>query len=457
MASYLDRSQAGYKYNQQNFMIAGRERREVVRIIAFLLLHIPLAFLLRASSLISTVHALFVLGIGLYWLVREKEPTKVLYVIAYITGAEILWRGTGASVFWEYGKYASTLLLILMAFKYRDVMNATKWPFFYFALLVPSIFILPRFDREWISFNLSGPLTLAAASMIFSSISLKPDHVKRFSVAIIAPILTLAFLASYLIATAERLAFSSGGALVQTSAGIGPNQVSSTLGLGALVAFLYVIIEKRHTFIRTLMLLLTLWLLAQTLLTFSRGGFWGAVGSMVVAGFYLLRERRSRAILISASIALFSMVYFVLFPSLNRFTGNTLKARFSDFSTTGRLEIMEADWIIFKRNPVLGVGPHQSKQYHALTFRYSSAHTEYTRMLSEHGSFGLLALVVLLGVAVLRALSKKHPSSKALIASLTVWSLLFMFHSAMRLVAPSIMFGMASAHFSLGEYPGTKE
>ncbi len=70
-------------------------------------------------------------------------------------------------------------------------------------------------------------------------------------------------------------------------------------------------------------------------------------------------------------------------------------------------------------------------------------------MLSEHGSLGLLALVLLVSVIITRFTSKLPSTTKAFILGMTVWTVLYMFHAATRLVAPSFLFGLSSATFLL--------
>src|SRR3990172_10023414 len=85
----------------------------------FFIGHIILAFLFKESSLFLTIHALLTLLIGIVWIINDKEPYRPIYVLAYISGAELLWRGLHANVFWEYGKYSSMVLLIFMLLKYK--------------------------------------------------------------------------------------------------------------------------------------------------------------------------------------------------------------------------------------------------------------------------------------------------------------------------------------------------
>ena len=64
--------------------------------------------------------------------------------------------------------------------------------------------------------------------------------------------------------------------------------------------------------------------------------------------------------------------------------------------TTGREDIARADLEVWFDNPVLGVGPGVAKEYRAATFgRAAAAHTEFTRLLAEHGILGLVALIIL--------------------------------------------------------------
>ena len=428
----------------------GLANSENIRVLAFLGLHMPLALLLDRFSLLSTAHALFIFALGLYLIVRDSDPKRLLYVIAYIAAAELLWRGTGASVFWEFGKYAIVLLLLLSIFKQQLFFSSAKLPFLYFLCLLPSILVVPAFNREDISFNLSGPLALAIATSYFSTVKLSRHQVKTIFLSMLAPIVGLAFLALFELNVTEQIEFVVGGKA--TSAGIGPNQFSSILGAGVVAAFVYFLLEREHWFLRMLMLVIIIWLIGQTALTFSRGGLWTALGSLVAATFFLLRDRQSRGILLAAAVTGFVLIYFVALPALDSYTGGVLGSRVRSLELTGRDRIMEADIIAFQSYPIFGIGPGQSYEFHALTFRASSAHTEYTRMLAEHGSFGLFALLILIFLAVRHSWqARRSPLAQALSVACVSWALLYMVHAAMRLAAPALLFGLAAATMSVDE------
>ena len=147
---------------------------------------------------------------------------------------------------------------------------------------------------------------------------------------------------------------------------------------------------------------------------------------------------------------------FAIVPATDSVTGGMVSQRFSEADLTGREKIMKADWQIFLENPLFGVGPGQSYEAHALTFRPSSAHTEFTRLLAEHGVFGMAAI----GILVWLTLSWWRRDAPALSTSLSMgfaaWALLTMAHSAMRLVAPAYCFGLAAAQLLADEEEGLR-
>ncbi|SPF37289.1 hypothetical protein SBA4_20012 [Candidatus Sulfopaludibacter sp. SbA4] len=106
---------------------------------------------------------------------------------------------------------------------------------------------------------------------------------------------------------------------------------------------------------------------------------------------------------------------------------------------------MEADIAIWRENPVFGVGPGVAADLRGHYGEHVAAHTEFSRMLSEHGLLGIAAIVVLMGIAVRTFLRAHGAGGKALALSLMAWSLLYMGVNAMRLAVPSFTFGLACA------------
>jgi O-antigen ligase len=203
--------------------------------------------------------------------------------------------------------------------------------------------------------------------------------------------------------------------------------------------------------IRLVLIVGALWMLAQAALTFSRGGVVTTLATLLVAAFFLLRDRRSRTTFVGGALLLLFLWFYLVFPALENFTGGAITARMTDTNLTGRDKIVQADLLAFRDRPFTGVGIGQSPAYHAILFRHSAAHTEFTRWLAEHGLFGLVALLLFSSAVVRRLLAEGSPFAKALMLSLTFWALLFMSHAAMRLAAPSFTFGLAAATFVLDD------
>src|SRR5215218_7581630 len=137
-------------------------------LLLFLGLHAPMAIALRAMATVPRFHALGVLALGVWWATLGRRPGWAVAAAAYIAGAEILWRMTGTGLFWEFGKYSATLILLLV-FMRLPARRTTYWgALLYIVLLVPSALITlqqlgPTLAQDAISFNLSGPFSLAVA------------------------------------------------------------------------------------------------------------------------------------------------------------------------------------------------------------------------------------------------------------------------------------------------------
>ncbi len=268
-----------------------------------------------------------------------------------------------------------SLLLILALLKYGRLHRADVRPALAFALLTPSILAMAYFDRELVAFNMSGPFALSACSLFFSTVYIGREELERIYLALLGPIVGLATLATVSTLEADLTNLVVGGKA--TTGGIGPNQVSSMLGLGITVAVLSIYLW-RDSSLRRLFTALALWLSVQGVLSLSRGGVWTAIGALAVAALYLIRTPRARRSFVLSVSAMVLIMQFVLFPLLNRSTGGLIGERFASTQMTGRDKIMEADLMAFRENPLVGVGPGGSKIYHARTFRVSSSHTEYT-------------------------------------------------------------------------------
>ncbi len=411
---------------------------------SFCLLHIPLAVLLYRFGLVSTLHALAVFGIGIWWaLSGRRRLIHVAYVGAYITGAEVLWRMSGASVFWEFAKYG-TAVIFLVAILRSGRLKGPTLMFAYFALLIPSIAVIiqrlgPSEARGYISFNLSGPFAMMVAAWFFSQIKLSVQHIQRIFLAAAAPVIGIATITFLGIYTAKDITFGSESNFA-SSGGFGPNQVSAALGLGALFALMFIILGETSAKLRILMLGAMLLMAVQSALTFSRGGLYNFAGSAAFASVYLLRDARMRRSLLFVAVLVFALGSYVILPRLEELTDGALGSRFRNTETTNRAQIVLDELRVWQEYPVLGVGPGGSK-----FVGVSTAHTEFGRLFAEHGTLGIVAFLLLLIAAAKSIRGAKTLKGRAIAVCMIGWSCLFMLNAAMRLVAPAFAFGLAFA------------
>jgi hypothetical protein len=414
---------------------------------AFWVLHVPLALLIQRSSNLSTLHGVLALGVGLWCVLTTPERSlRVAYVAAYITGAEVLWRMTGSHVFWEFGKYSIAAMFLLSILRSAR-QKGPRLMVGYFLLLLPSIGFLVTVigvsrARGAISANLSGPLALMTAAWFFSRLKFSFEDLQRILLFGIAPIIGIASITFFGIYSAKEIHFT-GASNFETSGGFGPNQVSAALGLGAFFAIILLLISGKGQLSKPVLLVVMLFLAVQSALTFSRGGLYNAAGAVVIASIYFLRDSRTRRALLLLTVSVVLIGSFVILPRLNSLTGGALEARFTKTDSTHRADIVLEDVYLFLEYPVLGVGPGGSRFADA-----TMAHTEFARMPAEHGILGLIALILLLVAAIRTIQNAKSTKAKAVAASLVAWSFLYMLNAAMRVVAPSFVFGLAFATIS---------
>lgn len=429
----------------------------VYQTIFFLLAHVPLAYILRLNDWFGTAHAVFILLYGLN-AALQKRLSKILFALAYITGAEVLWRMTSANIPWEFAKYGSVLIVVAALLMEGRVMkhdgkrpSRTPWLVVYLALLLPAV-IVPIASvgffqsRTDISFNMSGPLALALLGLYFWNRKLNMENLITTLLAVIGPICGIWFLAAFSTVTREVVFILESNFV--TSGGYGPNQVSNILGLGALAALILIVVLEELRPLKITLFFLMGAFLVQAMLTFSRGGVYSFFFAMLVFALHIVRTKFVRKRLFFIVLISCLLGLWLITPQLDRFTGGLLWDRLSSLETTGRAELAEADFEAFLENPVTGLGVGGTKVYHQQVLGDPrAAHTEYTRLIAEHGIFGVLSLVVILGLVCNRYLRHQEKLSRALVVAFSVWSFAVMGQSAMRFVAISFILALAFVYW----------
>jgi hypothetical protein len=415
--------------------------------------HVVVAQLCKAYPIFSTFYAIATLVFGLTYVLVSARPERAAYVAAYIAGAEVLWRMTKAGVLWEYGKYATVIVLFVGLVQAGAWTRVKLQPLFAFLVLMPSAFLTVGANEDFslmrsaLSFNLSGPLALFVSIWFFSSISLSRAQLSKLYVIAIAPICGVAAIGIRTVLTNPSMTFKNVSNFA-ASGGFGPNQVAASLSLGVLLCFLYVITERGNTIARAIVAAVMVALATQSALTFSRAGVVIAAGAIAAGSLFFIRVPRTRIAVAVLGISVAAVTNYFVLPMLRDVTSGAITERFQNTDPDGRDVIMQADIETWAENPILGVGPGVSSGLRTGGFEGVQPHTEFTRLLAEHGVLGAVSILLLLSVTLKLFRRARTPLGKAYVVSLITWTLLYMTVNAMRLVAPAFCIGLASLGYA---------
>ncbi len=413
--------------------------------------HAALGLVIKLSPWVVTVHAFSTLAFSLVWGTRPGKPARTLLALCYIAGSEVLWRMVDTPPFltWMFGKQAF-ILVILCAFVRRRRFSQARLPLAYFLLLLPALIpTLASVDLHYIPTIISTGYTcllaIALSLTFFADTKLSRDQVLNALCITVLPIIGVAYICYTSTFGAPQIDFES-SSNVDASGGFGPNQVSAMLGFGSVCAFLCLLLGRTGLLVKAGLAMLAAWFAMQSALTFSRTGLYLSVMSCLVAGLPLLRRWRTGFMVIGVVLGFYLLSSYLLFPYLDQFTGGKLTARFENTVGTGREEIVKSDFQIWAKHLLLGVGI--GKAYSARREFLGHAaypHTEYTRLVAEHGVFGILAGCILFWILIRACLSAPDPASRSIKWGAFIFGLLFMSVSATRLVVPALAFGVVAA------------
>src|SRR5690606_240706 len=109
--------------------------------------------------------------------------------------------------------------------------------------------------------------------------------------------------------------------------------------------------------------------------------------------------------------------------------------------TTGRVELISTELDAFYNNPLTGIGVGKGFEYRQETSGIEIAsHNEISRLLSEHGLLGIVAILILIFVPIV--FWTKFKNNYYFLAFVAFWFLTIN-HSAMRIALPAFVYGLA--------------
>ena len=430
------------------------------------ILHVMLGFGVAYLPVVVSYAIVGIFALGVYDVIRTRDlNNRAGFYALYLMGMEVPYRLGRYLLAYEMGKYLCILILltgVIMGMRKRVPLVFL----FLFILLLPSIFLTHGADadeiRKDIMFNISGPLTLVISGLYFyDRFTLLEGQMKGFKYVFLPAITTIVGLS--LKAGLGGIDFSSISSNAEASGGWGANQMSTALGWFLVLFFLMKFKGQKLLFFHWIDYAFMSLILIRGLLTFSRGGIMGALIAIIIAilvGFFFDQVFRKKIILNLPYVLFGIVVVFFAVLYANKLTNNFLLYRYMGLSTnevvndrrsessnvlTGRDRIMEGDIAAFKDYPIFGVGYGMARSYHAKFYGTgAAAHTEYTRLLSENGVMGLV--YNLLAFMILPAFfwfTNKSTDTRFFFAAFFFLSVMIMFHAAMRLALPGVLFGLS--------------
>ena len=237
----------------------------------------------------------------------------------------------------------------------------------------------------------------------------------------------------------------------ETSGGFGPNQVSTILGLGIFLFFVKIVLISKTAWIRNINILFFVIITFRGIVTFSRGGvitgFVMIIILVVLLLFYTKSYVKSKIIMLVV-FGLFALSGIWAYSSIQtsglidkRYANQDARGREKASKLTGRERLIESEFNMFLDNPIFGIGVGKNKEYRLETTGIDAAsHNEITRMLAEHGSLGLLGLIILLTTPLALYFNNKQ---NIFLFSFVVFWILTINHAAMRLAAPAFVYALS--------------
>ncbi|MCB0456965.1 MAG: O-antigen ligase family protein [Flavobacteriaceae bacterium] len=402
------------------------------------------------------VYFLIVTGYLFYQIFTStNKQQQILLAAGYMTGAEVYLRMTKALFFYETGKYL-VIVFFLIGMFYQGFKKKAFPYFIYFLLLIPGIFVSYlnlNFDgefRKMIIFNLSGPICLVFAALYCYGRTITLKDLLEVLDFMAYPLISMTVYI-YLYNPDITEVITSTVSTSETSGGYGPNQVATMLGFGVFVLFSRLLIPYKNKMVHFIMMFFLMAMSYRALITFSRGGVVAAVIMCIVFSvvLYFTTSLKTKFRLSYKLIAVIGAVFAIwLYAVLqtgglieNRYTNKDALGREKEDVTTGRADLIQADFQAFMEDPIFGIGVGKVKSFYIERLNIElPSHNEVARMLSEHGSLGIIALLILL----LAPLSTKLQGRRNIFfyPFILFWLLTIM-HSSMRIAAPAFVYGLA--------------
>jgi hypothetical protein len=425
-------------------------------------LHLFIGFMVYLVEFTSKIYAIAMLVGGTFWIFKNKNQNhEALMAAAYIVGSEVFLRMTTGNPVYEFSKY-SVIFFLLFGVYYRGFSKNALPYWLYMIFLVPGI-VVSVYAVDYgtdivktLSFNISGPICLGVASFYAYRRQFTMKDMGQVLLACGLPVLSCAtYLYFYTPDIRESVMGTSSNFAM--SGGFGPNQVSTILGLGMFIFVARCFYDSPTKLMMWINLGVAMIIGYRGLVTFSRGGMITAVLMLLVlaAGTYMNVNANGKRKLVTLMSGLIGgMLVVWLYSSLQ--TGGLIDKRYANQDAagrtkasnfTGREHISATEIEYFLENPWFGIGAGKGSQIRRSEMGMKVlSHNELTRMLGEHGLFGIFCLIILLFTPLLLYLDNRQ--NVYLLCFVVFW-LATINHAAMRTAAPAFIYSLSLLKISV--------
>jgi O-antigen ligase len=421
-----------------------------------ILFHAFVGVLVFLMPFLSKLYTILILGYGTYYIIKNKNKNnEALVISAYVIGVEVLLRMTGGMLLNEFGKF-SVIFFMLLGMVFSGFSKRAYIYWLFLGLLIPSIIltaVTADFEldiKEQIFFNITGPVCLGICSIYCYERRIAFDRLKGVITAFCLPLVAIVVYL-YLYTPSVKDVISGTQSNFETSGGFGPNQVSTILGLGIFVFFVQFLLNSKNKILVLINAGFVLVFAFRGIVTFSRGGIMTAVTMIVLLLMVLCFQANFNT---KPKIGLIIVLSFFAglgvwgYSSVQtgglinkRYANQDAKGREKNTQLSGREDLMASEIQMFLDNPILGVGVGRNKIVRKQQMGIVSAsHNEITRMLAEHGSLGLINLLILFFTPLFLFVNNRQ---NVLAFSFLIFWLLTINHAAMRLAAPAFVYALS--------------
>jgi hypothetical protein len=428
-----------------------------------ILSHVAIGLMIFIIPFTAKLYGYSIFIMGAYFVIKtQNRNNEALMAAAYIAGSEVLLRMTGGNISYEFSKYG-VMIFVFMGMYYSGFSKRATSYWIFLLLLVPGVVIstfVLDFDtnvRTTIAFNISGPVCLAVASLYTYRRKIALEQVNNILLSMGLPIISCMV---YLILYTPNIqdVITGTGSNFETSGGFGPNQVATFLGLGMFIFFSRIILESRSKFLVILNLIIVFNISYRGMVTFSRGGMITGFLMIVLLLVFLYFKSNYRGkvklnyivvIIVLAMMSIWGYTAFQTGGLINkRYQNQDAAGRVKESQFTGREDIAITELIMFLENPVFGVGVAKGAEKRETKMgMFVASHNEITRMLAEHGTLGVLGLLILFFTPLILYLENSF--NMYLLCFLAFW-FLTVNHAAMRTALPAFVYSLALLNVQLG-------